>query len=148
MSAKTNLEFQAALEKRRIISFPPGVKLIIKELGEAENDLFEAKDRYENKKYKYATINAYYAMFHTARAFIYSKGYREKSHYYLLVALQALFVDNNLLSNKLLEEFREAMILRESADYHGEFSKEGAEALIVAAIEFIKTAKQLLKNFI
>lgn len=145
MGTKRNLEFQKALEKKKILLFSQGKKLINKELREAASDLSEAEDRYGNKKYKYATINAYYSMFHTARAFIYSKEYREKSHYYLLVALKALFADNNLISSKLLKEFHEAMVLRESADYHGEFSKEGASSIIEAAKEFIKQAQRLLR---
>ena len=39
-------------------------------------------------------------MFHSARALLYSKGYREKSHYYLLVAMHALFVKNKLGTSK------------------------------------------------
>ncbi|MFA5361634.1 MAG: HEPN domain-containing protein [Candidatus Omnitrophota bacterium] len=71
-----------------------------KEIQEAENDLAEAFNRFEGGKYKYATITGYYSMFHSARALIYSKGYREKSHYYLLVALNSLFVDVGFLSGR------------------------------------------------
>ncbi|MFH1352030.1 MAG: HEPN domain-containing protein [bacterium] len=101
--------------------------------------------RLKNKKYKYATITAYYSMFHIARALIYSKGYREKSHYYLLVALQSLFVDNGLLEENLVNAFHDAMVLREDADYHAEFSKEGAESTIESAKQFIQKAKSILK---
>jgi len=114
-----NLEFQKALEKKRISLFSKGKALTTKELEAAKDDLNEAKDRLKNKKYKYATITAYYSMFHAARALIYSKGYREKSHYYLLVALQALFVDKGLIEDELAKDFHTAMVLRESADYHG-----------------------------
>jgi len=47
-------------------------------------------------------------MFHAARALIYSKGYREKSHYYLVVALQALFVDKGLIEEELAKDFHTA----------------------------------------
>lgn len=132
-----NIEFQKAIEKKRILPFSQGKRQVKKELQEAESDLTEAVNRFDSEKYKYATINGYYSMFHSARALIYSKGYREKSHYYLLVALKSLFVDTNALSEEISSEFHDAMILREDADYHGNFTKEGAEAVL-------KTAKELL----
>ena len=112
---------------------------------QSQNDLEEAIDRLNNNKYKYATIIGYYSMFHSARALLYSKGYREKSHYYLVVALNSLFVERNLLSEEIVKEFHDAMVLREDADYHGKFSKEGAEAVIKIAKEFLNTAKSILK---
>jgi len=140
-----NIELQKAIEKKRILHFAQGKRQVKKELEEAENDLTEALNRFESEKYKYATITGYYSMFHSARALIYSKGYREKSHYYLLVALNSLFVDAGLLSDDLTSEFHDAMVLREDADYHGNFTKEGAEAVLKAAKEFITTAKSILK---
>lgn len=83
-------------------------------------------------------------MFHIARALLYSKGYREKSHYYLLVAIQALFGDVGLLEEKILKDFRDAMVLREDADYHGEFSKEGAASCLKSAERFFAIAKRIL----
>lgn len=145
MVGKMNLEFQKALEKKRILYFSKGKTLIKKELEAAKDDLNEAKDRLKNKKYKYTTITAYYSIFHTVRALIYSKGYREKSHYYLLVALQALFVDKGLIEDELAKDFHTAMVLREGADYHGEFSKEGAESSIESATKFLQKAGTLLK---
>ncbi len=140
-----NIEFQKAIEKKRILHFAQGKRQVKTELLEAANDLTEALNRFESEKYKYATITGYYSMFHSARALIYSKGYREKSHYYLLVALNSLFVDAGLLSGDLTSEFHDAMVLREDADYHGNFTKEGAKAVLKAAKEFITTAKSILK---
>lgn len=145
MGEKMNLEFQKALDKRRILHFSKGKMLIKKELKEALDDLNEAEDRLNNKRYKYVIITSYYSMFHSVRALIYSKGYREKSHYYLLVALQALFVDKGLLEEELAKDFHAAMMLREGADYHGEFSKEGAESSIESAAKFLQKVKAILK---
>lgn len=140
-----SIEFQKAIEKKRILPFSQGKRQVKKELREAENDLEEARNRFNNEKYKYATINGYYSMFHSARALIYSKGYREKSHYYLLVALNSLFVETGLLAEEIASEFHDAMILREDADYHGNFTKEGAETVLKAAEEFLSIAKPILK---
>lgn len=144
MAGKTNIEFKKAIEKKRLLEFRQGRMLMKKELNSAKDDLNESIDRMKNKKFKYATITAYYSMFHSVRALVYSKGYREKSHYYLLVALNALFVDNGMINEEMARNFHNAMILRESADYHGEFSSEGAQSSIETAKEFYEKAIKIL----
>ena len=116
-----------------------------KELVAAEEDLAEARDRSCHGKYKYATINAYYSIFHAARALIYSKGYRERSHFCLAVALEALFVDEGLLAGRYLRMLQDTMALREDADYSGSFSRDGASISISNAGEFIGAARSLVK---
>jgi uncharacterized protein (UPF0332 family) len=105
-------------------------------------DLKDAKDSLKRKKFKWATIQGYYSMFHSARALIFSKGYREKSHYALLLALRELFEEK--LENTI-ERFEEAMDLREEADYGLRFSEEGAIAVIKGAKRFIEKTKAILK---
>jgi uncharacterized protein (UPF0332 family) len=83
-------EFQNAIAKKKLLKFPRGKSLVQKEIKSAKEDLKEAQDRFKRKKYKYATITAYYSMFHSARALLYAKGYREKSHYWLIVAMHPL----------------------------------------------------------
>ena len=141
-----NIEFKKAIEKKKIIKFLKGKKLIKRELKVAKDDLSETKDRFKNKRYKYATITAYYSMFYSARALLFAKGYREKSHYWLIVALQALYVEKGLIGESLVSDFHDAMILREDADYHGKFSKEGAEVTIESAKIFLKKAKSILSR--
>ena len=146
MGKNVSHEFQKGLERKRIERFPSIQNLSKKELSAAEDDLHEAVDRFKNKKYKYATIAAYYSMFHCARSLIYSKGYREKSHYYLLVAVRSLFVETGLLAEELIIEFHDAMVLREDADYNADFSKAGAETVIESAKEMLKRAGNILKK--
>lgn len=85
-------------------------------------------------------------MFHAARTLIYSKGYREKSHYCLIVALKTLFVAQKLLDVRLIEAMQMAKMLRENADYENEFSKSSAEALVEKAQAFISSAEIILKK--
>jgi chaperonin cofactor prefoldin len=49
MAGKINLEFQKALEKKRILHFSKGKALIKKELEAAKDDLNEAKDRLKSE---------------------------------------------------------------------------------------------------
>ncbi|MBI4288456.1 MAG: HEPN domain-containing protein [Chloroflexi bacterium] len=139
-----NPEFERCLENKRIVPFEQGRGLVKKELAVAESDLLEAKAGYQEHRFKWSTIQGYYSMFHAARALAYSKGYREKSHYCLAAALRALYVEEGKLDPEAVRDFRNAMDLREAADYEAEFSETGARAVIAAAERFIGMAKVIL----
>lgn len=137
-------QFDELINNKRILVSPESIGWVQKELTAALDDLQEARDRFQNGKYKYATITAYYAMFHAARGLIYSKAYRERSHYALFIALETLFVATGQLEGLLVETFREVMLLREEADYGGIFSEEGAALCISSAEKFVTKAKTIL----
>ncbi len=137
-------EFKQCLEAGRIVPFPKGKDLVGKELAVARSDLLDAKASYRDHRYKWSTIQAYYAMFHAARALLYSRGYREKSHYCLAVALRALFVAEGQLDAKFARDFLNAMNLRQAADYEAEYSQSGAKALVASADRFIDRAASIV----
>ena len=139
-----NQEFKQCLESKKLVSFARGKKLVKKELAVAKSDLSDAKTGYASERYKWSTIQGYYAMFHAARALIYSPGYREKSHYCLAMALRALFVDESTMDAQLVRDFLNAMNLREAADYEAEFSQSGAKAVIDSAEKFIEKSVAIL----
>ena len=139
-----NPEFSKCLESKKIVPFAKGKNLVRKEISIARSDLSDAKAGYGNERYKWSTIQAYYAMFHAARALIYSQGYREKSHYCLAIALRALFVEANTMDAQSVRDFLNAMNLREAADYESEFSQAGAKAVIASADKFIQRATVIL----
>ncbi len=139
-----NPEFNKCIESKKIIPFAKGKNLVTKEISIARSDLLDAKAGYENERYKWSTIQAYYAMFHAARALVFSEGYREKSHYCLAVALRALFVDKNKMDAQSVRDFLNAMNLREAADYESDFSQDGAKAVIASADKFIGRAIKIL----
>lgn len=140
-----NPEFKKCLEDKKIITFTKGKNLFRKEILVARSDLLDAKAGYEYGRYKWSTIQAYYAMFHAARALIFSEGYREKSHYCLAVALRALFVDNGKMDVQSVRDFLNAMNLREAADYESDFSQDGTKAVIASADKFIEKATAILE---
>lgn len=137
------IEFRRFLDERRLLKIGIDRKLVLKEIEAAEHDLEDAKETLERNSHKWATIQGYYSMFHSARALLYSKGYREKSHYALLVALRELFSDE--LENSFIRGFEDAMQLREEADYGLKFSEGGALDIIENAEKLLKKAKELLK---
>jgi len=138
-------KFDEMLGKDKLQKIDADKDMIAKELEGSEYDLEKAKETFENEDYKWATIQAYYSIFHSVRALIYKKGYREKSHFALLIAFRELYVNEKLIDRKFSGYFDDAMGLRESADYDLTFSKESAEEIIRMAEEFIEEAGRMLK---
>lgn len=138
-------KFQECLERKRIVPFSRGPRLTVKELKLADFDLSRSKASLQEKDYKWATIQAYYSMFHSARALLYAKNYRERSHQCLIEAIRIIYLEKGLLDYTLVEALQKAKTLREEADYYGEFSKENAGYLVEKGGEFLKKTKEILK---
>lgn len=117
-------EFRNLLEDRKLMRIRKDRKLVLKEISAAEADMKDARESIERKKFKWATIQGYYSMFHSARALLFEKGYREKSHYALLVAVRKLYPDE--IEHSLIKEFEHGMYLRQEADYGLKFCEAGA----------------------
>ncbi len=137
-------EFDACLQRGKIVRFPAAKKLAPKELDVAREDLKTAQKSLKQKSYKWATVQAYYAMFHAARTLLYHQGYREKSHYCLILAMKAFYVSKGVLEMRLVESLQMAKALREGADYENTFDSESAKALVAQAQEFVKVAESVM----
>lgn len=144
MGDRMSSEFRNLLRERKLLRIVPNRKMVLKEIEGAQTDLKDAKDSFEQKKFKWATIQGYYSMFHSARALLYHKGFREKSHYALSIAIRELFV--NELGRDLINQFEDGMELRQAADYGLKFSEAGATETIEGAEKFLKKAKDILKS--
>ncbi len=105
-----------------------------------------AEKTFNDKDYKWATIQAYYSMFHSARALLFARNYREHSHHCLIVAMRALYVETRLLPGSLIEALGKGKRLREDADYYDRWSEEGAMFALKAAENFLKKARELTKD--
>ncbi len=145
-----NKDFENCLKNKRIVKQSFTEALVSDELKDAEKDLRRAKRTFDefldDLDYKWATIQAYYSMFHAARALLFNKGYREKSHSCLKYAIQALYVDEGILDQRFVDDFDTTMLLRETADYKSDFSKEGAEAALENAETFLLKTNGILKS--
>lgn len=137
-------EFKKCLERGKIKKFSPGENLADKELRLAGEDLKISTESLKAKEYKWSIVQSYYSMFHSARALLYSKNYREKSHFCLIEAIRALFVETGNLDVNLVESLLEAKNLREAADYYGDFSEINCRKLLKKAEEFLKTSKDII----
>lgn len=138
--------YNDCIKKGKIKPFSRGKALVEKELLTAASDLERAKKTYAEGDYKWATIQLYYAMFHSARALLYAKNLREHSHFCLIAAIKELYVFNKQLSVSLVEALQEAKDLREEADYYHRWSKQACEKLLISAQELLVKAKELVST--
>ena len=143
MASGVSSRLQRLLRERKLIKATIHNPMIVKELQASRADLRDAQDSLKHRKFKWATIQGYYSMFHGARALLYSKGFRERSHRALFVAISELFA--NELGKDLVNQFDEAMQLREKADYGLTFSHGGAEATTEGAKRFFEKIEGILK---
>lgn len=134
------MNLKEALERRAIVRIPPSAAMAKEELAEASYDLKKAKKSLREGDIKWATVQAYYSMFHAARAFLFKNGYREKSHAAMLSVLE----ENGSFASPDVDDFRAALKAREQADYAHEYSTETAELIIGSAGGFLKKISKLV----
>lgn len=146
MGKKVATEFEECIKRGKLKKIEETADMVVKELRVAHDDLETARAGLKESRWKWSTIQSYYAMFHTARALLFSRGYREKSHYCLKVAIETLFVSEGKLSDKYIEAFQTAKLFRENADYEEDFSDTSAIKLVKIANDFLKEAKHLLRK--
>ena len=144
MGNDLNPRLKKLLEERKLTRITPDRKLVLKEIAGSKSDLADAKESLGLNKFKWATIQGYYSMFHSARALLYEKGYREKSHWALLVAIGELYM--NEIERSLVQEFEHGMYLRQEADYGLKFSERGAQDVTEAAGRLLERAHAILRT--
>lgn len=133
------------ISERKLLRAQLGGDAIVKEIKAAEYDLERGEQSFKDEDFKWATIKAYYSMFHAARSLLYHAGLRERSHAALITSLRELYVTRGELPKDALNNIENALSLRESADYGHSFSKAGAERVLKDAEKFLRTAKETLK---
>ncbi len=135
------IEYRECIKNRKITEFANGKDIAPKEIITAEKDLETAKISAEAKNYKWATVQLYYSMFHSARALLYAAGFREHSHACLVLAIRELYCLKEKMPVVLVEALQQAKTLREEADYYDRWSETGCNRLIQSAADFLGYAK-------
>jgi len=79
VAERLSLQFTRLLEERKLQKIQPKRDIIAKEMASAEYDLDKSRNSCEEGDYKWTIAQAYYSMFHAARALIYSKGIARKA---------------------------------------------------------------------
>jgi uncharacterized protein (UPF0332 family) len=134
-------EFERCLRDGRLVRTDASKVLVAKELASAGYDLRRAEESIERGDHKWASVQAYYSIFHAAKALVLSRGYREKGHYCLLVALRELFVRTGELDPSIADDLELCMEIRHEADYGHEFGRESAELALRAARRTVEAAR-------
>ena len=137
-------DFERCVKERRLVKIKTSNAMIQKELESAEYDLERARNSIDDGDFKWAAVQSYYSMFHGAKALVLKKGYREKSHFCLVIALRELYVNENKLDAEMVENLELCMTLRHEADYGLTYRQESADTAIKYAEDFLNIALKLL----
>ena len=146
MGVRVSPELRRLLDEGRILRFRASPEMVDKEVGAARDDLGTAEESLARGDIKWATVQGYYAFFHVVKALVYRRGYREKSHRALLTVLDELYVKERRMHRKHLDAFRNAMNLRESADYGMTYSEDGAKAIVSDVKRFLEVVDTILSS--
>ncbi len=141
-----NFEFKDCIERARLVRFKSDLNIISKEIDGAKYDLEKAKKSLNERDFKWATVQAYYAVFHAAKALVYAENYREKGHYCLFTAIEEFYVNKNKMEPSLLRAAKETMDLREDADYGLVYSEDSAGKVVHTAELFVSKTIELLSG--
>ncbi len=139
-------EFERCLKERRLLKIELSDRMIEKELEGARYDLMRAEESVHNGDYKWSSVQAYYSMFHAAKALVLKRGYREKSHYCLTIALKELYVKVGELEQEFVDNFEMSMDIRHEADYALTYDEDSAKIAIENARRFLHRTQTLLKD--
>ena len=148
-SRSRNLDFEECLRTRKIIFFPRAKKLAPKEMMAAREDLDEARDRLGHGKFKYATINSYYAVFHTISAVLMTKKITCSSHKETIGAFNKEFIKPGIFPKSFTRTIQKLFNERQTGDYDigGYIGVDIAEEDIVEVEKIIENCEIYLSGF-
>jgi uncharacterized protein (UPF0332 family) len=110
----------------------------------AEDYIKKAEKIFENEVFDISFLTAYISIFHSARALLYSKGYKERSHFCLFEFVREEYKDNPEIArlSEIAQSYRET---RHMIQYGGLACSEGnAKEAINDAKKFLAAAKKLV----
>jgi uncharacterized protein len=114
----------------------------------SEETLAAATILFENKKFNSAVSEAYYSMYHGARALLSYRDFHPKSHSGVVSLLGLEFVKEGFLDDVYGKMFARDMQLREKADYDVTYraSEEDAKCIIEDATVFLEKIKEVIER--
>lgn len=134
------MRFEECLDKGLIKEDPSARERVESSLMIAERFLRSSNRNLEIDEYEMAEIAAYNSSFHAARALLFAKGYTERSHFCLGVALRGLYRGKIL---DLLKTFDKIRLSRHNVQYGGALIKEDEAAFVIEFAQvFLDAAKK------
>jgi hypothetical protein len=112
-------------------------------LSRAEEALRSAKLLLEHTELEDAVSRAYYAMFHAARAILFSKGVKTKTHRGTISSFGEYIVKTGILDEQYADVLRKTFDLRQKSDYeiYTELDEELVRETVNNAEKFLKKVK-------
>jgi uncharacterized protein (UPF0332 family) len=133
------MRLEECLAKGLIKEDPLASERVESSLMIAERFLRSSNRNLEINEYEMAEMAAYNSAFHAARALLFAKGYTERSHFCLGVALRGLYRGKII---DLLKIFDKIRLSRHNVQYGGALvSKDEALFVINFAQDFLIAAK-------
>ena len=139
------MNFKDCLKKGLIRKDKSASERVKKSLEIAERFLLASKKNIEIEELEMAEIAAYNSIFHSARSLLFKKGYIERSHICVILALKELYKNNHQLI-ELLNTFDKIRISRHNIQYGGILVDiEEARFVFKFAKQILEETKKLLK---
>lgn len=138
------MKIEGLLEKSLLLRSKSNAQEIEGSMAIAERFLEKAKGNSRIEYFDVAFSLAYQSMFHVARALLFRKNLKERSHSALIAALKELY-QNEPQITELLETMDGYRMTRHGVQYSGiGCSKEDATEAIKDAEKFIEAADKIL----
>ena len=140
------MNFEECLRRNLIRKDENAIERVEKSLEISNRFLESARKNLEIEEYEMAEIAAYNAIFHAARALLFRKGYVERSHICLIIALKHLYRDDLELI-EYFNAFDRIRLSRHNIQYGGAATdKSEAEYVLNFARKFLETVKGVLNK--
>lgn len=136
------------IKKGNLVKTVPDLQKAQKSLILAEDKIEKAKQELDAEIFDSSLISSYTAMFHTARAFLFKDGYKERNHYAVYEYLRETRSDK--IEQKYINELNILRTIRHRVIYGDEnvdireIQYEEAHTAIKMAEAFLKEARKLI----
>jgi len=113
----------------------------------AEKALRSAKILLEHGEVEDSVSRAYYAMFHAAKAILFTMGVKAKTHKGVISSFGEHVVKKGVLDKEFADILRKAFDMRQRCDYetYAELEEELVKEVVSNAEKFVNKIKELLK---
>ncbi|MEK6982038.1 MAG: HEPN domain-containing protein [Candidatus Micrarchaeota archaeon] len=136
------------IKKGNLVKTTPDLQKAQKSLLLAQDKIEKAKQELDAEIFDSSLISSYTAMFHTARAFLFKDGYKERNHYSVYEYLREIY--SGKIEQKYINELNILRTIRHKVIYGDEnveireIQCEEAQMAIKMAEGFLKEAKKLV----
>ncbi|MFH1306517.1 MAG: HEPN domain-containing protein [Candidatus Micrarchaeota archaeon] len=142
------MNVEECLDKGLLVKVKPDLEKALSSIKMGGRKLALAEKEFGHKIYESALISAYTSMFHSARAFLFKDGFKERSHYAIWVYLNEKCRDK--IEKRHIGELNALRLQRHDLMYNledvEEVKEESASAAIKAAREFLEAVKKIVEN--